>query len=284
MWPQLNFTICFRGLMVIHRVETMQPNFFEVGVVRDDHHFLRINTIKNGVLAEIKFLENEVRPEHKTWSLEVDNPIGSGVGAYTQGRFDRLKHTNEKDYRWITELGDLFGDIEAKVDTTRFFPVLRIRNGIFSTRAKSAELAKIVDGTAEPFGSIAAVVGCDIPMFAGRVRLVEQDTGRTIFTFEPDEKTIYEFANTPAEVPDHGGPHPDPVHDPAHDPIHDGDEHEDEDDPCQNEHFKRYYQLFRDPDAEASICFKKIGAAPAPDPATCGATGGSGIKSPFGGD
>jgi hypothetical protein len=111
-------------------------------------------------------------------------------------------------------------------------------------------------------------------MFPGRVRLVEQDTGDPIFTFEPDEKTIYEFANAPAEVPEHDVAHDDRT----------GEHPEAAPDPCKNEHFHRYYSLFRDPTAEPNICFKKIvGGAPAPDPATCGAAGGGRITGPFGG-
>lgn len=274
MWPLVTFTLCFRGLMVIHRVETVNPNYFEVGVVKDDDHFLRINTIRNGVLAETKFFKKEEIPDGSRWALEVDNPVGSGVSIYTQGapgQIDRERHAHERDFRWITELSELFEEVEEKIDTTRFLPILRIPHGIFSTRAKSADLVKIVDGEVEPFGPIAAVVACDIPMIAGsRVRLVAQGGG-TLFTFEPDEKTIYEFANTPAEVPHQGGPRGGHMHE------------DDNNDPCKDEHFKRYYKLFKDPDAEPSICFKKVGAAPAPDPATCGATGGGTIKGPFGG-
>jgi len=268
--------------MVIHKVETVEPNFFEIGVVHDDLHFLRINTIKNGVVAAIDFLE--VNAEHRIWNLEVDNAIGSGVGTYTQGEsgsIDRERHQYERDFRWITELGELFENVEEKIDTTKFSPVLRIRNGLFSTRAKSAELVKIVDGASEPFGSIAAVVACDVPMIAGgAVRIVEEATGRTLFTFDMDENTIYEFGNTPAEVPNHAGPHAGPGHDHDDDaPPHD---HAEATDPCSDEHFKRYYKLFREPESEISVCFKKVSAHPAPDPATCGAAGLGGLKGPFG--
>ena len=56
MWPLTTFTIGFRGIMVIHRVETENPNFFEVGVVDDPLHRLRINTIENGMLAETTYI------------------------------------------------------------------------------------------------------------------------------------------------------------------------------------------------------------------------------------
>jgi hypothetical protein len=279
--------------MVIHKVETVDPNFFEVGVVQDDLHFLRINTIRNGVIAAIDFLE--VNPAHRIWNLEVDNTIASGVSTYIQGDpedFNRETHQYERDFRWITELGELFENIEEKIDTSKFFPVLKINEGLFSTRAKSAELVKIVDRASEPFGAIAAVVACDIPIMAGgRVRLVEEATGREVFAFEVAENTIFEFGNQPAEVPNHGGGHhedggdggggdnhPDHAHaaDVPMDNPGDGPP-----DPCQDEHFKRYYKLFKEPEAR-SVCFKKVGPNPAPDPATCGAAGVGGFKGPFG--
>lgn len=290
MWPLTTFTLCFRGLMVIHKVETVEPNFFEVGVVPDDLHYLRVNRIKNGVIAEIEFLE--VNPDHRIWNLEVDNAIGSGVNTYIQGdpeAFDRERHPYERDFRWITELGELFEDIEEKIDTDKFKPVLKIHQGLFSTRAKSAELEKMVDGASEPYGSIAAVVACDIPIIAGgSVRIVEEATGRTVFTFEVEENTIYEFGNTPAETPTHA-PHDDngeasdhehPAHPRAGNTVPNAGAIPA--DPCQNEHFKRYYNVFKNPDAEANICFKKITDHPAPDPATCGAAGIGGLKGPFG--
>lgn len=292
MWPLVTFTLCFRGLMVIHRVETVEPDFFEVGVVPDELHFLRINTIRNGVVAAIEFLD--ANPEHRIWNLEVDNPIGAGVSSYTQGNaddIDRERHQYERDFRWLPDLGELFGEIEGKIDTDKFFPILRIRNGIFSTRARSEELEKIVNGGSEPFGFIATVMACDIPVIAGgSVRIVEEATGRTVFTFEVAENTIYEFGNQPAEVPDHGGSHDGTLHDheshptagdPAAAPADPAAAPADPD-PCQNEHFKRYYKLFKNPDEEDSICFKKLGAHTAPDPATCGAVGAGGLKGPFG--
>jgi hypothetical protein len=283
--------------MAIHKVETVHPNFFEVGVVQDDLHFLRINTIRNGVIAAIDFLE--VNPANRIWSLEVDTAIAAGVSTYIQGdpeNFNRETHQYERDFRWITELGELFENIEEKIDTSKLVPVLRIHEGLFSTRAKSAELVKIVDRSSEPFGAIAAVVACDIPMMAGgRVRLVEEATGKELFVFEPAENTIYEFGNQPAEVPNHGAHHDDgdngggggggdehPNHAHAADAPMDNPGAEEPMDPCQDEHFHRYYKLFKEPEAK-SVCFKKLGPNPAPDPATCGAAGLGGFKGPFGG-
>jgi hypothetical protein len=284
MWPLTTFTLGFRGIMVIHRVETEDPNYFEVGVVDDPLHSLKINTIKNGMLAETAFIN---KPEvGAIWTLEVDNPIASGVNTYTRGsdEFDRQRHQDERDYRWLTDLGELFPGIEDELITDGFAPVLRIYNGVFSTRVKSPELSKIVDGASHFFGSIAAVVACDIPMLAGQVRLVDQSTGDTLFTFEPDEDTIYEFANTPGEVL-----HDETEHDELHDPGEHGsgepgsDDDDDEEDPCRFDHFKSYYRLFPRPENKPVICFKKVSGHPAPDPATCGAAGIGGRRSPFGG-
>lgn len=290
MWPITTFTLCFRGLMGIHKVETVAPNFFEVGVVPDDMHYLRINTIKNGVVAAIDFLP--IDQKQRIWSLEVDNAIVSGVSTYTAGphgdQIDRQHHSYERDYRWITELRELFGNLQGKVDTKVLFPVLRIHEGLFSTRVKSEELNVLIDGASKEFGSIASVVACDIPIMAGSsVRLVEEGTGKTLFVFQPDENTIYEFANTPAEVPDHGQAHKDPSDgEERGDPMHGHDDGPAAGaaappDPCQNEHFKRYYKLFTTPPPH-NICFKKVNPPPAPDPATCGVVGTGGLKGPYG--
>ena len=276
MWPVTTFTLGFRGLMVIHRVETVQPKYFEIGVVDDPDHFLRINSIKNGKLAETKSLEEYVNTRHKIWTLEVDNPMGAGVGAYTAGpaELNRKTHPHERDYRWLVELDDLLPGIENELKTNDFKPVLRVYNGIFFTRVKSPELSKIVSGASHEFGHLASVVAVDIPMLAGRVRLMTQGSVEPVVTFEPDENTIYEFANTPCDVPDHGGGG-------HHDPRDPDDD--DEEDPCMNDHFHKYYSLFEHPENRPSICFRKRSAQPAPDPATCGAVGAGGIKDPFGG-
>ena len=276
MWPITNFTICFRGLLVIHKVDTVQPNFFEIGVVNDPHHFLKINTIKNGVLAESTSLEKHVNTQNKIWTLEVENPIGTGVTTYTRGPvgpINRTQHPFERDFRWIVELNDLnnvLPGVEIGLKTNEFAPVLRIHNGIFSTRVKSPELSMLVDGASQDFGFLAAVVACDIPMLPGQVRLMKPGADEPVFTFEPDENTIYEFANTPCDVPEHAGR------------GHQEDTESDDEDPCMNDHFKKYYTLFANPNRPI-ICFKKVGAQPAPDPATCGAIGAGGIRDPFGG-
>ena len=273
MWPLTTFTIGFRGIMVIHRVETENPNFFEVGVVDDPRHSLKINTIKNGMLAETKLISSPGKDESRLWTLEADNPLATGVSTYARGEFHRLlePHDDDRDYRWIAELSDVIPpdedlDIESVLITDQFARVLRIYDGIFYTRVKSPLLTKLVDGSSEEFGSIAAVVACDIPLLAtGSVRLVEQPSGKTLFTFAPDENTIYEFANTPGDAP------------------HEDSLDEDPNDPCKFDHFNSYYRLFPSKVTVPKICFRKTDGPPAPDPATCGAIGSGGIKFPFGG-
>jgi len=271
MWPLTTFTIGFRGIMAIHRVETENPNFFEVGVVNDPLHSLRINTIKNGMLAETKYFTKPGPRESRLWTLEAEYPLTTGVSTYTRGGFARLEdpHEDDRDYRWISELNDILPDVENVLITNQFAPVLRIYNGIFYTRVKSPLLSKVVDGESEPFGSIAAVVACDIPMLAsGKVQLVEQPSGKPLFTFEPDENTIYEFANTPGD---------------EHAELNEAMHESDEDDPCKFDHFHSYYSLFPRSVSAPNICFRKADGPPAPDPATCGAIGTGGIKFPFGG-
>jgi hypothetical protein len=280
MWPLTTFTIGFRGIMVIHRVETENPNFFEVGVVDDPLHRLRINTIENGMLAETTYINRPGPREPRLWTLEADNPIVTGVSTYTRGAFNRLKepHGDDRDYRWIAELKDVLkdtvpDDFESVLITDQFAPVLRIYNGVFYTRVKSPLLTRLVDGSSEPFGSIAAVVACDIPMLAtGSVRLVEQPSGKPLFTFTPGENMIYEFANTPDDTA-HAEPHNEAMLDSAEDP----------DDPCRFDHFKSYNRLFPRSLAAPNVCFRKSDGPPAPDPATCGAVGSGGIKFPYGG-
>jgi hypothetical protein len=274
MWPLTTFTIGFRGIMVIHRVQTENPNFYEVGVVDDPAHSLRINTIKNGMLAETAFLNKPGPSESRLWTLEADNPIATGVSTYTRGssgNINRKNHQHERDFRWLAELKEILPDMEPLLITDQFAPVLRIYDGIFYTRVKSPNLSKIENGASREFGSIAAVVACDIPMLAaGSVRLVEQPTGTTLFTFAPDENTIYEFANTPGDAP--------------HSETEVRDDSDEEDpDPCRFDHFKSYYRLFPRTANPPSICFIKAGGPPAPDPATCGAIGSGGLTGPFGG-
>ena len=280
MWPLTTFTLGFRGIMVIHRVETEDPNFFEVGVVDAPGHRLRINRIENGMLAETTYFSSFGRDQSRLWTLEAENPFVTGVSTYTRGEFVRLNepHEDDRDFRWLPNLNEVLRDTSAQgvenvLITDSFVPVLRIYDGVFYTRVKSSRLYKLVDGESQPFGAIAAVVACDIPTLAtGKVRLVEQPSGKPMFTFTPGENTIYEFANTPDDTPQ-AQPHNEAMLDSVEDP----------DDPCRFDHFKSYYRLFPRSLSAPNICFRKADdSQPAPDPATCGAIGGGDIKSPFG--
>ncbi|HEY9282860.1 MAG TPA: hypothetical protein VIP46_05350 [Pyrinomonadaceae bacterium] len=286
MWTGSSLTIVFRGLLVMHEVRPESgPSYFEVGVVPDDHHVLRINTIKNGVLASVTNLEARVDSRRPRWRLQVANPLG-GVSTHTApGGFRRRTHRVEEDYRWITDLAEVFDDpnVEDRMDTSVLRPVVRIDNGVFYTRLKSPTLRKLVDGAPFPFGALAGVVGCDIPAFGGGARLVnEQEPERPIFNFEPGPNTIYEFSNAPPDVevphdPHHRTPGADAA---ASDVIEAVRARAPED--CADDHFLKYYKLFRNPADEPVICFTEPDEQPAPDPALCGPVG-SRRPVPFGG-
>ncbi|HEV2706278.1 MAG TPA: hypothetical protein VGV59_10165 [Pyrinomonadaceae bacterium] len=295
MWTGVSLTIVFRGLLVIHKVVPEEGNpYFEIGVLPEEGHFLRINTIKNGVLAATRTLADRVNPRRPFWRLVVDNPLG-GVSTHTHGEFDRESHPIEDDYRWVNDFNELFGDLTDKLDTGILEPVIRIPHGVFYTRLKSPPLSKLVDETAEPFGAIAAVTGCDIPMFGGGARLEEATTGNLIFDFAPEANTIYELTNTPPDVEvehehEHGCPHCGcPHHLPEHDHANTNARREGGDERasqhgCEGDHFRSYYRLFKNPDAEPQICFVRPGPAPAPDPALCGVIHVSQPNKPFGSD
>lgn len=260
----------------MHRVETRTGrSYMEIGVLPAPHHYLRINTIKNCVIASTTLLEHnanpdddKVNPRHPLWRLIIDNPVGGGVSAESYRGFDReFDRGAEEDFRWIVDLEspDMFGTLESKIDTDCLLPIMIIPNGIFYTRLKSPPLNIRRNGESSPFGCIASVTGCDIPILGGRVRLIEQGTGELIFDFEPAEHTIYEVVNTPPDIEIHE------PEDPCHEhPEKKANEHRDEPDPCDFDHFKNYYRLFKEPDAQDQICFFKADAAPAPDPFLCG--------------
>jgi hypothetical protein len=286
MWPPSTITIAFRGLLVFHEVTNQScGSFFEVGVIRDPHHILRINTIKNCLLTSTTRLKGQVNPRHPYWRLVVDNPVGAGVSKYTRGeKFDRIRHDDERDYRWINNFNEHFENAANKVDLDCLVPILRIPHGVFYTLLKSIPLTKIKDGTSFAYGSQAEATGLDISFMAGRVRLVHEHTCKTIFNFLPEANTTYEFANTPPDIDvehdPHDGPHPgsgEVKDDALTGPRHRLDELDpavnQTDDPCRNDHFKNYYQLFKDPSNEPSVCFKIPGPRPAPDPYLCGAVG-----------
>lgn len=289
MWSPSTFTIVFRGLLVFHLVENRNgQRRFDIGVLPEEGHFLRINTITNCVLAGVFPLEAHVRRTQPFWRLAVDNPVGGGISIHTSGtQFDRLTHPDEKDFRWLTDIeGREFYDRELteELDTCPLMPILRVYNGIFYTRLKSTQLERRQgNGQFELFGSIAGVVGCDIPILGGRVRLMQEDTGVRIFPFKVEPNTIYEFANTPPDIGPHdehraraaaalaagdrqGEAEPERAEDAAREAAA-----QSADDDV--DHFQSYYRLFTNPDPDERFRFQKPGGDPAPDPALCGATG-----------
>jgi hypothetical protein len=99
------------------------------------------------------------------------------------------------------------------------------------------------------YGPSAAVVGCDIPVGdAGAVKLMAGGSrGATVFTFVPDEGTVYEISNGPPDVP-------------VEEPLS-------IDAPG---HFHMYYdKLFRRPYRD-QFDLLMDDQAPAPDPTLCG--------------
>ena len=274
-------TIVFRGLMVLHRYEdTMEIGFIDALYnPSDEHnhaggenhaghsavHVPRILTTKDGVLSAIFDLRN--RPELGTvrdWTLVVDDPTVGGAGV-TGARLSQSAtfiragtgsaSNSERDFRWITDLegNDLHGrDLSLDINTRQFLFVLYVPQGEFYTKLLSPELKRRRLGPPQVesfFGATAAVVGCDIPIDdTGTVKLMAGgSSGSTVFTFVPDEGTVYEISNGPPDVP---------VEEPLSVDAPD--------------HFHMYYdKLFRRPFRD-QFDLVMDDRAPAPDPTLCG--------------
>jgi hypothetical protein len=273
-------TIVFRGLMVLHK----QADTMEVGFVdalynpSDEHvhagaavnhaghsavHVPRILTTKDGVLSAIFDLRN--RPELgavRDWTLVVDKAQDAGASLLqdtTLAPFNRNSTGSgssfERDFRWIIDLEgtDLHNrDLSLDINTRQFLFVLYVPHGAFYTRLRSPDLKRRRPGPPRVesfFGPTAAVVGCDIPIDdAGTVKLMAGGTsGATVFTFVPDEGTVYEISNGPPDVPVE---EPIPLDAPGH--------------------FHMYYEkLFRRPYRD-QFDLLMDDRAPAPDPTLCG--------------
>lgn len=274
-------TIVFRGLMVLHKYEdTMEIGFVDAlynpsdahvhagAVNHADHsavHVPRILTTKDGVLSAIFDLRN--RPELgsvRDWRLVVDDPSVGATGITRATLFEDavFGRTNpgsgrnfERDFRWITDLEgtDLHNrDLSLDMNTRQFLFVLYVPHGEFYTKLRSPELKRRRLGPPRVetyFGPTAAVVGCDIPIDdAGTVKLMAGgSSGATVFTFVPDEGTVYEISNSPPDVP-------------VEEPLS-------VDSP---DHFHMYYdKLFRRP-LRDQFDLIMDDRAPAPDPTLCG--------------
>ena len=246
--PDSTLNIVFRGLMVFHR----KGDMFEVGLLTPKHHHgppvhvPRINTYKNGVLDNVFFLEG-LHADHRHWQLNVEGALDP-VSTDEKGAFARKTHTHLTDYRWLIDLEDnteFYGPLKGKINTRLLKPVLLIPNGRFFTRLPSREMLREKEGVegVEDFGKVSAAVGCDIRLRGAMAELVVKDTGTPIFTFDvdPEGKTLYEIANTPADT-----------HKPA----------------PGEDHFQHYYDLFHK-DVK-KFKFKLKSATPGPSPALCG--------------
>lgn len=209
MWNASTLTIMFRGLLVMHKMETGNGrSYFEIGVLKTEEtegHFLRIHVIKNCALARVIPLDHKVRPRHPIWRLRVDHPIGEGVSTYTIGPepFNRRRHPVDRDFRWINDLEgpDFYNrDLTDELDLQCLRPILHVPYGVFYTRLRT-RVAQLKNGDLEPnFGHLSSVTACDIPILGGGAKIVEADTGRVIYRFKPEQNTIFEFTNTPPDI------------------------------------------------------------------------------------
>lgn len=277
-------SIVFRGLMVLHKYEdTMEVGFIDAlynpsdehahtgAVDHADHsavHVPRILTTKDGVLSAIFDLRN--RPELgavRDWTLVVDDPTVSatsipGASLFQDAALAPFTRDNtgsgsdfERDFRWIIDLegSDLHNrDLSLDINTRQFLFVLYVPCGQFYTRLRSPNLKRRRLGPPQSeifFGPTAAVVGCNIPIDdTGTVKLMAGgSSGATVFTFVPDEGTVYEISNGPPDVPVEV---PLSVDAPGH--------------------FHMYYdKLFRRPYRD-QFDLLMDDRAPAPDPTLCG--------------
>lgn len=262
-------TIVFRGLLVMHRNE--ESNSMEVGMLREkEHHFPRILTYKNGVLDGIHLLGDS--DLDKPLRLEIDNPLGSGPTIYTNGSltFDRLKHKDERDFRWIMDLEarDFYNkDLTNDMLTGILKPILSVPQGQFYTRLLSRVMKRAPSGgTAQEFGRVAAATGCDILLSGAQARLMKGDD--RVFTFKVQPNTTYEFSNTPPDFPVGHGQNP-------HAGDHHGDfgleDHEGTGHP-PIDHFQFYYKMFPDTFTPKFEFSPGPDPDPAPDPFLCGAS------------
>jgi hypothetical protein len=260
-------TIVFRGLMIFH--EDKKAKQMEIGVLREEtQHVPRLLTITNGVLERVLDLRKFLDPaDPRVWTIAVKNPLTSviKIREKSSGKFDRIKAgpdpAFDDDFRWIMDLeGEDFYNRDLTSDLQHLdllFPLMNLCQGEFYTRLKSTVLAR--KPAPKPFGSVAAVIGCDIPYQTvgaspGKPEVIAElnRDGGTIFSFEHRPNTIYEITNTPPDV------------------LLDGDEpvhHHSDTTGTSDDHFHHYYSLFgpkpspifefaadADPDPEPTLC------------------------------
>ncbi len=270
-------TIVFRGLMVFNP----QGNMMEIGFLNalptphdpahggadpHDHppHIPRILTMKGNILTSVFDLRN--RPELgkvRNWELRAVNPSPAQTTATPFTVPGNLIRTtaptpaNARDFRWITDLegSDMHGrDLSPELDTRKLLLVLYVRRGEFSTKFHSPRLKRKRMNTAQevPYGFSAAVTACEIKLLdtpLSAVRLMAGGGAGTLaFEFKPDPDTIYEISNSPPDVPTDA---PTPL--------------------GADGHFHVYYDALFNQSPNDKFDLIRDDAAPAPDPALCGA-------------
>ena len=260
--------IVFRGLLLFHKLD----DEMEIGVldgIQCHHgggphphplgpaHVPRIIKTKDGVISQIFDLRS--RPELcevRDWEIVVSHPLQDTVTTYQHvGDFDRFNHPSTRDYRWITDLeSNEFHnqDLTSQMDMAKLLMVLRVRNGEFYTQQLSRPLRRRSMPSFEEvdFGMAAEVIGCDIAIDRGDVKLVVDQSVAYTFDETTEDGVVYEFSNAP----------PDVLPDRPYQPSDPG-------------HFEMYYHLFREPGPpERFSLVPQEDFDPGPDPALCGAS------------
>ena len=246
--------IVFRGLLVFNKqTDRTGKDYFEIGILDASGHVPRIMTFVQGVRKETKLLEPEMNKPPKLWQLQVEQPTRPGITLRQVSSSVIDRHDNtvpDDDFRWIIDLEDSefpYGNIDRRFHLNRSMlrHVVQINNGEFYTRLKSDPLFRHqVNGGSMDFGAVAGVIGCDIPVNAGKAKLVGADPNEPIFEFDSNANLLYEFSNSPPDTAQPG------------------------------DHFHEYYHLFQ---TQPSVKFgfensPGVGGAAAsgPNPALCG--------------
>jgi hypothetical protein len=273
MTNQGTLTIVFRGLMILH--EDKQRGRMEIGVLREETlHVPRLLTITNGVLERVLDLRQFRDPsDPRDWWIEVKNPLMAEIRLRENhsSEFDRIKCETDpafdEDFRWSMDLeGSDFYDRDLTNELPNLdllFPLIFIDRGEFYTRLKSPVLNR--DPSPTPFGSVAAVIGCEIPYkpegtdpSKPEVIAELKSANGTLFSFKHRPNTIYEITNTPPDVlldAEMGAHHHSPAVRKGTDPPDD--------------HFHHYYSLFN-PKPDPEFMFSEPDSTPDPEPTLCG--------------
>lgn len=251
--PESLLTIVFRGLMVFHKQGSGPGSVFEVGLhsaTRHKEHFLRINTIKNGIVADIRPLEDAIGTTNRRWNVEIDGQIGNSVklSPHTTTAFNRKDDENndEEDFAWTMDLesDSFFGPLGTRIDTANLRPVIRVPSGRCYSRIKSPKVRRKTDGsTTEPdFGRLCGAVGCDIRLTGQHAQLLPEGSDEPLFIFKVAPNTIYEVAYLPPDFPPPAEP---------------------------TDHFHHFYHKLLDTTLP-EFSFEVLSGAVAPSPALCG--------------